>query len=202
MFTGIITDIGTVRTIFNKNGTKLTLGVAFDVADVKIGASVACNGICLTVTGRDEKGLSFDASGETLARTTLGTWAEGDEINIERSLKAGDELGGHMVMGHVDAVAKVLKISEIEGGKGITLEMPGAIAHLIAEKGSIAVDGVSLTVNAIGPGRFEVAIIPHTEAVTTFRSLKSGDKVNLEADVFARYSARLKEVRGDSFEQV
>ncbi len=202
MFTGIITDIGTVRTIFNKNGTKLTLGVAFDVADVKIGASVACNGICLTVTGRDEKGLSFDASGETLARTTLGTWAEGDEINIERSLKAGDELGGHMVMGHVDAVAKVLKISEIEGGKGITLEMPGAIAHLIAEKGSIAVDGVSLTVNTIGPGRFEVAIIPHTEAVTTFRSLKSGDKVNLEADVFARYSARLKEVRGDSFEQV
>lgn len=202
MFTGIITDIGTVRTIFNKGGTKLTLGVAFDVADVKIGASVACNGICLTVTGRDEKGLSFEASGETLARTTLGTWAEGDEINIERSLKAGDELGGHMVMGHVDAVAKVLKISEIEGGKGITLEMPGAIAHLIAEKGSIAVDGVSLTVNAIGPGRFEVAIIPHTEAVTTFRSLKSGDKVNLEADVFARYSARLKEVRGDSFEQV
>jgi len=202
MFTGIITDIGTVRTIFNKNGVKLTLGVAFDVADVKIGASVACNGICLTVTGRDEKGLSFEASGETLARTTLGTWAEGDEINIERSLKAGDELGGHMVMGHVDAVAKVLKISEIEGGKGITLEMPGAIAHLIAEKGSIAVDGVSLTVNAIGPGRFEVAIIPHTEAVTTFRSLKSGDKVNLEADVFARYSARLKEVRGDSFEQV
>lgn len=202
MFTGIITDIGTVRTIFNKGGTKLTLGVAFDVADVKIGASVACNGICLTVTGRDEKGLSFEASAETLARTTLGTWAEGDEINIERSLKAGDELGGHMVMGHVDAVAKVLKISEIEGGKGITLEMPGAIAHLIAEKGSIAVDGVSLTVNAIGPGRFEVAIIPHTEAVTTFRSLKSGDKVNLEADVFARYSARLKEVRGDSFEQV
>lgn len=201
MFTGIITDIGTVRTIFNKGGTKLTLGVAFDVADVKIGASVACNGICLTVTGRDEKGLSFDASAETLARTTLGTWAEGDEINIERSLKAGDELGGHMVMGHVDAVAKVLKISEIEGGKGITLEMPGAIAHLIAEKGSIAVDGVSLTVNAIGPGRFEVAIIPHTEAVTTFRSLKSGDKVNLEADVFARYSARLKEVRGYSFEQ-
>ncbi len=198
MFTGIITDIGTVRAIVNENGAKLTLGVPFDVADVKIGASVSCNGICLTVAGKAEKSLSFDASAETLARTTLGAWAEGDEINIERSLKAGDELGGHMVMGHVDAVAKVLKISEIEGGKGITLELPGAIAHLIAEKGSIAVDGVSLTVNALGKGCFEGAIIPHTQAVTTFGSLKSGDKVNLEADVFARYSARLKEAVGNS----
>ncbi len=194
MFTGIITDIGTVRTIFMENGAKLTLAVPFDASGVTIGASVACNGICLTVTGRDDASLAFEASAETLARTTLGGWAEGDAVNIERSLKAGDELGGHMVMGHVDAVAKVLDIREIEGGQGITLELPSAIAHLVAEKGSVAVNGVSLTVNSVAEDRFEVAIIPHTSKVTTFKSLKSGDKVNLEADVFARYSARLKEV--------
>ena len=196
MFTGIITDIGRVRTISAKNEAKLTLEVPFDATGVKIGASVACNGICLTVTERGENSLSFDATAETMARTTLGSWIEGDQINIERSLKAGDELGGHMVMGHVDAVAKVMEIRDIDGGRGITLELPGGIAQLVAEKGSVTVNGVSLTVNSVGEGQFEVALIPHTEAVTTFKALKAGDKVNLEADVIARYSARLKDVAG------
>lgn len=196
MFTGIITNIGTVRTVSHGNGAKLTLSVPFATDDVTVGASVCCNGICLTVIGKDKESLSFETSAETLTRTTLGGWQVSDAINLERSLKAGDELGGHMVMGHVDAVAEILEISKIEGGRAFRFALPAPIAHLVAEKGSVTLNGVSLTVNRVKENHFEVALIPHTEAVTTFKSLKAGDKVNLEADVFARYSARLKEVTG------
>jgi len=196
MFTGIITAVGKVQAISRENGAKLTLATPFATADVAIGASVACNGVCLTVTEKGEKLLSFDATEETLNRTTLGNWRAGTPVNLERSLKAGDDLGGHMVMGHVDAISEITAIEPIEGGWTLTLALPGAIAHLVAEKGSVALDGVSLTVNNVGEDSFSVAIIPHTGAVTTFQNLKAGDKVNLEADVFARYSARLQEVKG------
>ena len=196
MFTGIISAIGTVQEISRENGLRLTLSVPFSTADVAIGASLACNGICLTVSGKSDETLYFDASEETLARTTLGGWKIEDEINIERPLKAGDELGGHMVMGHVDAVVEILEIRKIEGGRAFRFVLPASIAHLVAEKGSVTLNGVSLTINGVEKDTFSVAIIPHTEAVTTFKSLKVSDKVNLEADVFARYSARLKEVTG------
>jgi riboflavin synthase len=198
MFTGIITAVGAVQAMSRENGVKLTLSTPFATGDVAIGASLACNGICLTVTEKGPKTLSFEASEETLERTTLGAWAEGTPVNLERSLKAGDELGGHMVMGHIDGISEISAIEPIEGGQTLTLTLPGAITHLVAEKGSIALDGVSLTVNRVGPEDFSVAIIPHTRAATTFKGLKTGDKVNVEADVFARYSARLQEVKGNS----
>lgn len=194
MFTGIVTDIGEISEISLGNGAKLTLIVPFPTDAVAIGASLACAGICLTVTGRGENNLSFEASEETLAKTTLGSWQKGGKVNLERSLKAGDELGGHFVMGHVDATAEVLGISPLEGAKNMTLSLPEAMLRLVAKKGSVAIDGVSLTVNEVGKDTFVVAIIPHTEKVTTLGALKAGDKVNLEADVFARYSARLNEL--------
>lgn len=195
MFTGIITDIGEIAEIAHENGAKLAFAVPFDTGPVKIGASVACSGICLTVVEKGENKLVFEASEETLAQTTLGGWQKGTKVNIERSLKAGDELGGHFVMGHVDAVAEILAITELEGAKNLTLSLPGEMTSLVAKKGSVAVDGVSLTVNTVSNVTFEVAIIPHTGKVTTLGALKVGDKVNLEADVFARYSARLDELR-------
>ncbi len=195
MFTGIITAVGAVQAISRESGAKLTLSVPFATEGVAIGASLCCNGICLTVTAKRAKALSFEASEETVVRTTLGAWATGTPVNLERSLKAGDELGGHMVMGHVDTFSEITAIEPIEGGKALTLTLPREIAHLVAEKGSIALDGVSLTVNGVGKDTFSVAIIPHTGAVTTFKGLKAGDKVNVEADVFARYSARFQEVK-------
>ena len=195
MFTGIITDIGTVKALETGNGAKLTLSVPFDAGSVAIGASVCCAGVCLTVTEKGGNWLSFDASEETLNRTTIGGWKDGTPVNMERSLKAGDELGGHMVMGHVDAVGEVMTIEEMDGGEKFIFSLPKPIAHLVAEKGCISVDGVSLTVNGAGPDTFDLAIIPHTKKVTTFKSLKKGDKVNLEADIFARYSARLNEMQ-------
>ena len=193
MFTGIITDIGEIAGIVHENGAKLTLSVPFSTDGVDIGASVACSGICLTVVEKSQNTLTFEASEETLSKTTLGNWQKGGAVNLERSLKEGDELGGHFVMGHVDAAAEVLKISTLEGAKNLTFSLPDEMLRLVAKKGSIAIDGVSLTVNAVQADTFEVAIIPHTEKVTTLAALKVGDKVNLEADVFARYSARLQE---------
>lgn len=194
MFTGIVTDIGQIAEIAHENGAKLTLGVPFSTGAVDIGASVSCSGVCLTVVEKRRNTLTFEASEETLGKTTLGSWQKGGAVNIERSLKAGDELGGHFVMGHVDATAEILKISPLEGAKNLTLSLPEAMLRLVAKKGSVAIDGVSLTVNALGKDTFEVAIIPHTEKVTTLGALKVGDKVNLEADVFARYSARLNDL--------
>ena len=195
MFTGIVTDVGEVRALEKAGGAKLVLSVPFATDKVAIGASVCCAGACLTVTEKGPDWLAFDASEETLRRTTIGGWKPGTPVNLERSLKAGDELGGHVVMGHVDAVSEVRDVKSAGNADIFTFSLPKNIAHLVAEKGSIAVDGVSLTVNAVAGDEFSVAVIPHSKAVTAFKSLKKGDKVNVEADIFARYSARLQEVK-------
>jgi len=200
MFTGIITDIGTVRTIEKRGDTRFVLGTSYDMTTVEMGASIACSGACLTVVekGRDETGNWFavDASAETLSKTTLGAWELGQSINLERALKVGDELGGHMVSGHVDGVGTVAATREEGDSVRWTFSVPDALKAFIAPKGSIAVDGVSLTVNEVEDSRFGVNIIPHTAEHTTFGTLEVGDQVNLEVDPLARYVARLLEVRG------
>ena len=194
MFTGIITDIARVKSLEKGNGARLFLSVPFETGGIEIGASVCCAGVCLTVAEKGDGWLAFDVSGESLAHTTIGGWGEGTLVNIEHSLKAGDELGGHMVMGHVDGVSEILEIASMDGGRKFIFSLPKSIGHLVAEKGCIALNGVSLTVNGVGRSAFDLAIIPHTKDTTTFKSLKKGDKVNVEADIFARYSARLNKV--------
>ena len=197
MFTGIITDIGEVRTV---DGGKFRIASAYDAASIAVGASIACDGCCLTVTRINSDGPSrsiFDveASNETFAHTTLGGWAAGQRINLERSLRLGDELGGHMVVGHVDGVAEIL--SATPDGTSVRFEIacPELLAGLIAQKGSVALDGTSLTVNIVADNRFTVNIIPHTLEVTTWGQKRAGAKLNLEVDLMARYVARLNEHR-------
>ena len=200
MFTGIITDIGTVRTVEKRGDTRFVLGTGYDVSTVDMGASIACSGACLTVVekGADDQGYWFavDASAETLSKTTLGNWTGGTRINLERALKVGDELGGHIVSGHVDGVGQVM--DRVEEGDSVRwfFTVPDALKAFLAPKGSIAVDGVSLTVNEVEDNRFGVNIIPHTAENTTFGMMQVGDQVNLEIDPLARYVARLLEVRG------
>ena len=191
MFTGIITDVGRVRAVKRQGDTRFTVETAFDMETVPIGASIANNGVCLTVV---EKGLGWfavQASAETLSKTTLGGWDEGTRVNLERALKVGDELGGHIVSGHVDGVASVVDVRPDGESKRYTFEAPATLAKYIASKGSVALDGVSLTVNEVDGARFGVNIIPHTQDATTFGTLKAGDRVNLEIDMLARYVARL-----------
>lgn len=198
MFTGIITDIGTVRRIAPDragNGVRLEIGTAYDTAHIDLGASICCSGCCLTVVEKGPGWFAVDASGETLAHTTLGAWQPGRRINLERALRAGDELGGHIVSGHVDEVGTVAARSADGESVRLTFETSAAIAPFIAPKGSVAVDGVSLTVNEIedragGGCRFGVNIIPHTQTMTTFSALAAGERVNLEIDPLARYVAR------------
>jgi riboflavin synthase len=193
MFTGIITDIGIVR---GADRGHLRIGCSYDAASIAIGASIACDGCCLTVTHVDIDGngqtvFDLNASNETLSRTTLGSWRVGRRINLERSLRAGDELGGHIVAGHVDGVAKIA--ARIGDGASIRyeIEAPEPLAPLIAPKGSVALDGASLTVNAVRGNLFTVNIIPHTLAVTTWGQKSVGDALNMEVDLIARYVARL-----------
>ncbi len=198
MFTGIISDIGTVRTISAlEAGIRIRIGTHYDPETVALGASIACSGACLTVieTGRDGASGYFDveASSETLARTTLGDWTAGSELNLERALRAGDELGGHIVTGHVDGVANILARVEEGGMACFEFEAPPALSRYIAEKGSIALDGTSLTVNAVDGSRFSAMLIPHSLEVTTWGSRQAGDRVNLEVDLFARYLDRLSQ---------
>lgn len=192
MFTGIVTDVGEVRAIEHGNAdARITIGTSYDTTDIAIGASVACSGACLTVVDKGPGRLAFDAVAETLARTKLGAWRVGSRVNLERSLRLGDELGGHMVTGHVDGLA-TLAARETEGQSvRMTFALAPDLARFVAEKGSIAVDGVSLTVTGVGPDRFAVALIPHTLQVTTLGELVLGDRVNIEIDLFARYVARL-----------
>jgi riboflavin synthase len=191
MFTGIVTDLGRVRAVLPGGDTGFEIETRYDTGTIAVGASIACSGVCLTAIELGKGSFRAQASAETLSRSTLGAWRVGTPVNLERSLKLGDELGGHLVAGHVDGVGRL--VSERAEGDSIRLvfEAPAALAPGIASKGSVAVDGVSLTVNEVTGARFGVNIIPHTRAVTTLGSLKVGDPVNLELDLIARYVARL-----------
>lgn len=191
MFTGIITDVGRVRAVERQGDTRFTIETVFDMETVPIGASIANNGVCLTVVEKGPGWFAVQASAETLSKTTLGGWAEGTRVNLERALKVGDELGGHIVSGHVDGVATVVEVRPDGESKRYTFEAPANLAKYIASKGSVALDGVSLTVNEVEGARFGVNIIPHTQIATTFGDLKPGDRINLEIDMLARYVARL-----------
>lgn len=195
MFTGIITDCGRVRRVIRKpdQETRFEISSHYDLGDVSIGASIAHNGVCLTVVEKEDNWYAVEVSAETLSCTTLNQWQEGTAVNLERALKVGDELGGHIVSGHVDGLAEL--VSKISDGESIRLEfaVPSALAPFIAPKGSVALDGISLTVNSVQGRHFGVNIIPHTQEVTTFGQLAVGDKVNLEIDMLARYVARLLE---------
>jgi riboflavin synthase len=198
MFTGIVTDVGEVLAVTPRDaGIRLRIATAYDPTTIEIGASIACAGICLTVVERGNDGSRYffevDASPETVARTTLRDWKVGTRVNLERSLKLGEELGGHMVSGHIDGRASVVERSDSADTARFAFEAPADLARFIARKGSVALDGTSLTVNAVTGRRFEVTIIPHTLAVTTWGERKSGDLVNLEVDLVARYVARLAE---------
>ena len=199
MFTGIITDIGRIEAVEQRGDTRLRIACGYDLAGVELGASIACSGICLTVVDKGEGWFAVDVSAETLARSVPNMWAEGRRLNLERALKVGDELGGHIVTGHVDGIGEVEATLEVGGSTRITLIAGDEIAPYVATKGSIAIDGVSLTVNEVknlSEGvRFTINIIPHTAERTTFADLRPGDRVNLEIDVLARYLGRMMELR-------
>lgn len=203
MFTGIVSAIGEVTTVERLEGlARLTVASPYDASGVEIGASVAHEGVCLTVVEKTAKqgGMTHvvEVAAESLALTTLGELAVGDQVNLERSLRLGDELGGHMVQGHVDGLGEVLSVVQDGAGWRLRIRPPANIAHLVAPKGAIAVNGVSLTVNEVDQEGFGVLIIPHTWTATTLSKLKPGDKVNLEADMMARYAARLIEARSNA----
>lgn len=193
MFTGIVTDLGKIRAMSGSDILRLEIETTYDLATVDIGASVACSGACLTVVEKGEDWFAFEASHETLEKTTMGQWSEGTVINLERALKVGDELGGHLVSGHVDGVGRVVGKTQDGESWRFRFEAPEDLSAFIAPKGSVVVDGVSLTVNEVDNNVFGVNIIPHTAAVTTFGSLEEGDRVNLEIDMLARYLKRLLE---------
>ncbi|RMD90455.1 MAG: riboflavin synthase [Alphaproteobacteria bacterium] len=195
MFTGIITDVGRVRAVRRLADTRIEVETAIDTSTLPLGASVAMSGVCFTVVDKGAGWFAVDASHETLSCTTLGTWVEGTRVNLERALRVGDELGGHIVTGHVDGVGELRDVREDAGSRRMTIALPDALAPYVARKGSIAVDGVSLTVNAVGDppdACFEVNVIPHTLAHTTLAGLRPGDRVNLEIDILARYLDRLQ----------
>jgi riboflavin synthase len=196
MFTGIITDIGEVVT---REDGRFHIRTHFAAGSLEVGASMACDGCCLTLTTIRPEGegsvFSVDASNETRARTTLGDWTQGRAVNLERPLRSGDELGGHVVTGHVDGLARIIDIRQDGESRRFALEVPDHLAPYIAPKGSIALDGVSLTVNEVSDNRFGVNVIPHTLTVTTWGAKTPGQPVNLEVDLFARYIARLMEFR-------
>lgn len=196
MFTGIITDIGTVKAITGEGDIRFDISTAFDMDDVAIGASIACSGVCLTVIEKGADWFAIQASDETMTLTTLSSWNVGTRINLERALKLGDELGGHIVSGHVDGVAKVVAVTPVDQSLKLDFEAPLDLAPFIAQKGSATIDGVSLTVNDVKDCEFSVNIIPHTQSETTLGQLKAGNRVNLEIDVLARYVARLNSMNG------
>ena len=193
MFTGIITDLGTVREVSGQGDLLYRIATSYDTKTIEIGASIAHNGVCLTVVELGPDWYSVQASAETLNLTTMGEWAPGRKINLERALKVGDELGGHIVSGHIDGIATLVGLRPENESVRLTFEVPASLAKYVAAKGSIALDGVSLTVNEVLGARFGVNVIPHTQSVTTFGAYKAGDRVNMEIDMLARYVARLME---------
>ncbi|UUL82030.1 riboflavin synthase [Sphingomonas qomolangmaensis] len=205
MFTGIITDVGRIEDVADRGDRRVRVATAYDTAAIDMGASVACSGVCLTVVdkGQDSSGagwLAFDVSGETVSRTAAAMWQAGRRLNLERALRLGDELGGHIVTGHVDGLGEVVAVVPEGGSHRVTIHAGAEIAPYVAAKGSITVDGVSLTVNSVEDVvdgvRFGLNIIPHTWGVTTFADLCEGQSVNLEIDVLARYLQRMEQVRG------
>jgi riboflavin synthase len=199
MFTGIITDVGTIRTVEQRGDLRVAIACAPATADADLGASIACSGVCLTVVDRGPGWFAVDISGESVSRTAAGLWIEGARLNLERALKVGDELGGHIVTGHVDGIGTVVGVEAVGDSHRVDISAPPALAPFLAPKGSITVDGVSLTVNEVadqpdGAVHFSLNIIPHTAAVTTLDALAPGRAVNLEIDVLARYLGRMREL--------
>lgn len=203
MFTGIITDIGTIDRIEARGDRRIFVRTDYDMAGVDLGASIACSGVCLTVidkSGAGEPGwFAADVSGETVSRTPPAQWTTGRRLNLERALKLGEELGGHIVTGHVDGIGSVVSVSDDGDSRKIDIAVPADLAPFVAQKGSITVDGVSLTVNAVADhgatSHFSLNIIPHTQAMTTLGDLHPGDAVNIEIDVLARYLKRMEHYR-------
>jgi riboflavin synthase len=200
MFTGIVTDIGEVLSVEPRGDLKrLRIACAYDADTIALGASIAHSGVCLTIVAATrERGrtvVDVDAAAETLAKTTVGSWTPGTRVNLERALKVGDELGGHIVTGHVDGVAHIVSRDDFDGMARFWIATPPTLSRFVAQKGSVALDGVSLTVNEVEDDRFSVLLIPHTLAVTTFGARGAGDALNLEVDLMARYAARLSETR-------
>ena len=193
MFTGIITDIGTIRSVAQRVDLRIEIATGYDVTSVDMGASIACNGVCLTVVEKTSDSFSVDVSAESAGLTNIGEWKTGHPVNLERALKVGDELGGHIVSGHVDGVAEIVALRDQGDSTRVTLRAPNALAKFIAPKGSVALNGTSLTVNEVNGTHFGINFIPHTKAVTTWGSSTVGDRVNLEIDTLARYVARLQD---------
>ncbi len=193
MFTGIITDIGEVRELTQRGDLRARIGTSYDTSRIDLGASIACNGVCLTAVELGEGFFDVEISAESVGKTNISDWALGSRLNLERALKVGDELGGHIVSGHVDGVAVITKMQDEGDSTRFTFEAPEALAKFIAPKGSVALNGTSLTVNEVDGCSFGVNIIPHTKEATTWGAAKVGDKINLEIDTLARYVARLAE---------
>ncbi len=194
MFTGIVTDVGRIVETRVTGDLRARIATRYDVTRIDIGASIACDGVCLTVVALGPEGwFDVEISGETVSKTNLGGWVPGKRVNLERALKVGDELGGHIVSGHVDGLAEVVKVTPEGGSVRVTFRAPEALAKFIAPKGSVALNGTSLTVNEVSGAEFGVNFIPHTQEVTTWGEVAVGDLVNLEVDTMARYVARLRE---------
>ena len=196
MFTGIVTDIGKVLELEQRGDLRARIGTAYDVGGIDIGASIACNGVCLTVIalGREPQNwFDVEISAESVSLTNIGDWRNGGRINLERALKVGDELGGHIVSGHVDGVAEVIAMRDEGDSTRVTFRAPDDLAKFIAPKGSVALNGTSLTVNEVDGATFGINFIPHTKQATTWGEVKVGDRINLEIDTMARYVARLRE---------
>jgi len=191
MFTGIIPDLGEVGALERAGDRRARIATGYDTSGIEIGASIACDGVCLTVVEIGADWFGVDVSAETLDKSNLGTWAKGRAVNLERALKVGDELGGHIVSGHVDGVAEIAGIAEDGDSTRVRFRAPQDLARFIAPKGSVALNGTSLTVNEVQGTLFGVNFIPHTKAVTTWGRMAEGDPVNLEIDTLARYVARL-----------
>ena len=202
MFTGIITDIGTIERVEQRGDLRVVVATAYDTAGVDLGASIACSGVCLTVVDKGPGWFAVDVSGESVSRTAQGQWTAGKQLNLERAMKLGEEMGGHIVTGHVDGVAEVMGVCPEGDSKRIGIRLPRELAPFVAAKGSITLDGVSLTVNEVADREdgthFAVNIIPHTQAVTTLGAIEAGQPVNIEIDVLARYLKRMEAYRGQA----
>jgi riboflavin synthase len=203
MFTGIITDIGTVADLEQRGDLRARIETSYNPETIDLGASIACEGVCLTViemgTGEQRNWFDVEISAETVSKTNLTSWTVGRSINLERALKVGDELGGHIVSGHVDGLAEVIKIADEGDSTRVTLRAPQALAKFIAPKGSVSLNGTSLTVNGVENTDFDINFIPHTKQNTTWGNVKLGDQINLEIDTLARYVARLADIKSEPF---